>query len=233
LVFSAIMVAGLVAVPAQAQDRRDRGDWNQNRRDTRRSDKAERKAAKRAQQDYNGDGVIDRGNRQSYSRDRNYTSTRNRTVRPRSNSRAYDYRDYRNSPVDPYASYPPNYRRNPSYNAYGNNGYYGGGYGGYQNYDRRYYDNREGDEDREEVARRAAQQGYYEGFQRGQYDRSIGANQPKPTGHGAYQFGFSGWNPEWGSAQTYQQYYRQYFVQGYQDGFGRRSMNSRYSRRWW
>lgn len=188
------MVAGLIAVPAQAQGNRDRADWGKNRSTVRKSDKAQRKAAKQAQQDYNGDGVIDRSKRQSYGRDRNYTSTRNRTVRPRSGS---GYNDYRNSRVDPYANY-PNYRRNPyNNNGYsGNNGYYGGyngGYnGGYQNYDRRYYDNREGDEDREEVARRASQQGYYEGFQRGQYDRQIGARQPKPQGHGAYQFGYSG-----------------------------------------
>jgi hypothetical protein len=139
-------------------------------------------------------------------------------ARNRSYDRARIY-DYRNRGGDPYANY-PSYRQNP----YGNNGV---------EYNGRYYDNREGDLDRDEVARRAAQQGYYEGFQRGQYDLRIGANRPKPTGHGAYQFGLSGWNPEWGSALTYQQYYRQYFMQGYQDGFGRRSMNRRYSRRWW
>jgi hypothetical protein len=214
-----VLLAGVAVAPAQAQARIDRDEW-------RRSDRAERKARKRAQKDYNRDGVIDRSERQSnrYYRDRNYTGTRNRTQ-----PRVYDYR---NSPYDPYYNN-PNYRRNP-YNPYGN---YGGNYGyygnGYPQTDSRYYDNREGDEDREEVARRAAQQGYYEGYQRGQYDRQSGARQPKPTGHGAYQFGFSGWNPDWGSAQTYQQYYRQYFIQGYNDGFGRRNMNSRYSRRWW
>src|SRR5438105_3600530 len=73
--------------------------------------------------------------------------------------------------------------------------------------------------------------GYCDGFERGQYDRSIRAHQPNPQGHGAYQFALDGWNPEWGSAQTYQEYYRQYFIQGYADGYGRRAFNERYRRR--
>jgi len=145
-------------------------------------------------------------------------------------SRSRDYNrsgisDYRNSPVDPYANY-PSYRRNPNRN---NDRYSGNG----ALYNGRYYDDREGDLDREEVARRAAQQGYYDGFYRGQYDLRQGVRRGNPQGHGAYQFALNGWNPEWGSAQTFQQYYRQYFLQGYQDGFGRRQMNRRYSRRWW
>ena len=145
-------------------------------------------------------------------------------------SRSRDYNrsrvyDDRNSRVDPYAN-SPSYRRNPNRN---NDRYSGNG----ALYNGRYYDDREGDLDREEVARRAAQQGYYDGFYRGQHDQRQRVRRGNPQGHGAYQFALNGWNPEWGSAQTFQQYYRQYFLQGYQDGFGRRQMNRQYSRRWW
>jgi hypothetical protein len=98
------------------------------------------------------------------------------------------------------------------------------GYGG-----GRYYDNREGDRDREDVARSAAENGYRAGFERGQYDASR-RNRPNPQGHGAFQYGFDGFDPEWGSASTYQQYYRQYFVQGYNDGYQRRAFNRNYRR---
>jgi hypothetical protein len=117
---------------------------------------------------------------------------------------------------------------------YNNGGYYGNNNPyGYGNYGGGYYSNEEGDIDREEVARRAAQQGYYDGYQRGVYDRSSGSRRPNPMGHGAYQHGFNGFNPEWGSAQTYRQYYQQYFLQGHQAGFGQRQMDRRYQRRWW
>jgi hypothetical protein len=124
------------------------------------------------------------------------------------NTRVYDYR---NSPYDPYYNYP----------SYGNYGSYGNPYG---------YANRRGDLNQQEVAERAAQNGYYAGFQRGQYDAQQRA-RANPQGHGAYQFGFDGFDPEWGSAATYQQYYRQYFIQGYNDAFGRRTFNQRYYRR--
>lgn len=116
---------------------------------------------------------------------------------------------------------------------YDNGGYYGGGYGNQAPYDPRYRSDREGDEDREEVARRAAQQGYYDGYQRGQYDRSSGSRRPNPTGHGAYQYGYNGFDPDWGSGLTYRRYYQQYFVQGYNAGFGQRSFDRRHQRRWW
>jgi hypothetical protein len=115
-------------------------------------------------------------------------------------------RDYDRGRVDRY----PSANRYPAY---------GGGYGSGG-----YYDNREGDKDRDDVARIAAQNGYNSGFQRGQYDAQQ-RNRPNPQGHGAYQFGYDGFDRSWGSASTYQQYYRQYFVQGYQDGYNRRSFN--------
>ena len=93
------------------------------------------------------------------------------------------------------------------------------------------YDNREGDIDRDEVAQRAAQNGYSAGFERGQYDMQQRA-RANPQGHGAYQHGMDGFDPEWGSAATYQQTYRQYFVQGYNDAFGRRQFDRRYNRRY-
>jgi len=131
------------------------------------------------------------------------------------NSRVYDYR---NSPVDPYSSY-PSYGRNPYDN--GNNGSYNGP-----------VDNRRGNMDADDVARRAAQNGYTAGFERGQYDaqRDKGRPNPNPQGHGAYQFGLDGWSQEWGSGATYQQYYRSYFIQGYQDAYQQRSRNFNWRR---
>jgi len=73
------------------------------------------------------------------------------------------------------------------------------------------------------LAQRAAQQGFEDGFVRGQYDRSIGVRRPNPQGHGAYEHALNGWNPEWGGASTFQQYYRSYFLQGYQQGYGGRA----------
>jgi len=105
---------------------------------------------------------------------------------------------------------------------YGNGGgYYGGGYG---------YDNGRGDLSQQEVAQRGAQSGYYAGLQRGQYD-AYQRNSPNPQGHGAYQFGFDGYDREWGSASTYQQSYRSAFVRGYQEGYGRRGGYGSYGRR--
>jgi len=175
------------------------------------------------------------------------------------NGRVYDYR---NTPVDPYANY-PQYRRNPyttnngyynypstgTYNypsntygygypsntyGYPNSGSYGAPYG-YSSYpnDSRYYSDRRGDLDRNEVARRGAQIGYQDGYQRGQYDRAQGVRRPNPQGHGAYQNAFNGFNPEWGYALTFQQTYRQYFLQGYNSGYGRGSYDRRYNNRWW
>lgn len=101
---------------------------------------------------------------------------------------------------------------NGGYYGGNNGGYYGGGYG---------YDNSRGDLSPQEVAQRASQSGYYAGVQRGQFDAQQ-RNQPNPQGHGAYQFGYDGYDREWGSASTYQQAYRSSFVRGYQEGYGRR-----------
>src|SRR6185369_8082268 len=146
---------------------------------------------------------------------------RNGAYYDRNGNRVYDYRG---GNVDPYTAYPQYRRNNGAY--YGNGGYYGGNsgyyggsnsgyyggnsgsYNGYPNAG--YYNNGRGNEDRDDVARRAAQNGYNAGFQRGQYD-AYNRNRPVPTGHGAYQFGYDGFDPSWGWASTYQQAYRQYF----------------------
>jgi hypothetical protein len=130
--------------------------------------------------------------------------------------------------------------RYPNYYYYGDSQYgdgrYGQGrygqvpYGQYPGYSGRpTYDDREGNKDREDVAREAAQNGYNAGFERGQYDASR-RNKANPQGHGAYQYGLDGFNPEWGSASIYQQYYRAYFIQGYNDGHGRRNKAYTYRR---
>ncbi len=101
-------------------------------------------------------------------------------------------------------------------------------YQGYYGNQRGYYtDDRDGNRDRDDVARDAARNGYSAGFERGQYDAQR-RNRPNPQGHGAYQFGYDGFDPDWGWASTYQQSYRQYFVQGYQDAYNRRSFNRNY-----
>lgn len=138
-----------------------------------------------------------------YSRQRNRNYDRARVW----NNQVYDYR---NSPYDPYYNYP----------SYGN--YSGGGVP--------YYNNERGDESPQEVAQRGAQNGYYAGFQRGAYDAQQ-RNRANPQGHGAYQFGFDGFDPEWGSAAVYQSNYRNGFLQGYQDGYNRRTYNRRFNRR--
>jgi hypothetical protein len=120
------------------------------------------------------------------------------------------------------------YGNNGSYNGgnggyYGNNGGYNGNNGGYYGNNGGYngYSNDRGDLSPQEVAQRAGQTGYYAGYQRGQYDAQQ-RNQSNPQGHGAFQFGYDGYDREWGSAQTYQQSYRSAFVRGYQDGYARR-----------
>ncbi len=106
---------------------------------------------------------------------------------------------------------------------YGNSGGYYGGNGGYYGNSGNYgYSNGRGDLSQQEVAQRAGQNGYYAGYQRGAYDAQQ-RNRSNPQGHGAYQFGFDGYDREWGSAQTYQQAYRRAFVSGYHDGFARRA----------
>jgi hypothetical protein len=72
------------------------------------------------------------------------------------------------------------------------------------------------------LAERAANQGFEDGFLRGQYDRNIGVRRPNPRGHGAYEHALNGWDPEWGGASTFQSYYRTYFEQGYRQGYGGR-----------
>ena len=236
----AVFTAVISVAPASAQVRVD-------------STKAERKAEKRAArlgrpqaQDQrtvivdNGT-VIDRSrvrvDPRAHRTDSNKRYTyRNGAYYDQNGARVYDYR---NSRVDPYAQY-PQYRRNNNYsygypssgysNTYPNYGYSNGYpssgyYGGYPNYGA--YNNGKGDRDRDDVARDAARNGYNAGFQRGQFDAAQ-RNRPVPQGHGAYTFGYDGFDPSWGWASTYQQTYRQYFLRGYQDGFNRRGFNGRY-----
>jgi hypothetical protein len=251
-VLAAALLATMAAPSTALADNGKHLGWQKNGKA---AEKQRRKAERQAQK--SGRVVVVDGNdrnnrtidRSSVRRDQN-----NKVYRDRNGNTVYDYR---NSRVDPYAQY-PQYRRNPYNSRYPNNGYYntypnynggyygnnypysnsggyygnnypysnsGGYYGGYPN-----YSNREGDIDRSEVAQRAAQNGYYAGFERGQYDAQRG-NRPNPQGHGAFQHGFDGFNPEWGSASTYQQSYRSSFVQGYNDGYSRRGYSNRFPRR--
>jgi hypothetical protein len=213
-----VLLAGLT--PAFADNGKHKG-WYKNGKA---AEKTARKSERAARLNNGGVVVGDsvRDNR-GVVIDRSQTRAKRgaRTYRDNTGNRVYDYRGSR---VDPYASY-PQYRRQGSYPYYGNGNqpYYGNG-------SQPYYDNREGDIDREDVAEKAARNGYYAGFQRGQYDASRRDN-PNPYGHGAYQYGFDGFDPDWGSASTYQQYYRQYFIQGYQDAYGQRGYNRQYNRR--
>ena len=107
-----------------------------------------------------------------------------------------------------------------------NSGYNDGGYyenGGYTGP----IDDRRGNKSPRDVVRVAQQNGYRDGAQRGQYDRQQGVRRPNPRGHGAYQYALNGWDPEWGSGRTFQQYYRQTFLQGYQEGYGQRTQYRR------
>lgn len=251
LALVALAVVGTSMAPAAfAQDNGRHIGWDRNGKAAQKANKQARKANRKAQKANAqvivvdpDDRAIDRSRRRTSTRRDDRYYSRNRTT---NGARVYDYR---NTPYDPYTPY-PQYRQNP-YNRsnggyyggnggyYGNNGGYYGNNGGYYgnnpygyNYPA-YNDNREGDIDRDEVARRAQQSGYYAGFERGAYDAQR-RNRANPQGHGAYQHGFDGYNPEWGSASTYQQYYRSSFVAGYQDGYGRRSYSNRYPRnRWW
>lgn len=224
------LVAILVSVaPASAQARVDNGRWDKNR-------KAEQKAARKAarlgagpQQRVivgdNGGVVIDRSRNRRSATAKRWNPGSGYTYR---NGYYYDrsgacYDTYGNRVNNNYGTY-PQYRNNQSYSGYGYNPYnnYGNGNGyGYGSSNYPYYSNREGDKDRDDVARAAAQNGYNAGFQRGQYDAAR-RNAANPYGHGAYQFGYDGFDPSWGSASTYQQNYRQYFIQGYNDAYGQR-----------
>jgi hypothetical protein len=191
--------------------------------------KAERKAARLNQQQAQRSAVVENNGVIDRSRVHSDGSDRRSTVHRNANGNGYYYDrygnrvyDYRNNRVDPFYNY-PQYRRNNGYYGSYPNGYYG-------NSNPYYYDNREGSRDRGDVSRSAAQTGYYEGFQRGQYDAQQ-RNRPNPYGHGAYQFGYDGFDPSWGSASTYQQTYRQYFIQGYNDGYSQRGYTSRYPQR--
>lgn len=127
--------------------------------------------------------------------------------RGRVNVQVYDYRDYQ---YDPYYTRPGWY----------NSGRYS-----------EYYSNERGDLEPHEVAERAAQNGYYAGYQRGVYDAQR-RNKANPRGHGAWQFALDGFDPEWGSASTYRSSYRDWFVRGYNDGYGRRAYDQNYRRRY-
>lgn len=259
---AAVLVAGVSGASAYAQDRqydqnRDEqyGDRQQNDRYGRPMSAAEARkvAAINGYAEGYEHGGHDRQGRASFNYkngdayregsggyDRNFGSERNYqnmfrqgyskgysdAYYGRQRNRSYNTRDrgYGQRGGDERYSGRPGSGRDPN----GNRGYDNGTYDNGQ-----YRDDREGDLDRQEVARRATQQGYTDGFERGQYDLRIGARQPKPQGHGAYETALNGWDPKWGSAQTFQQSYRQHFIQGYEDGFGRRQRNSQYSRRGW
>lgn len=118
--------------------------------------------------------------------------------------------DDRNYPYDPYYTRP----------GWTNSGRYS-----------EYYSNERGDLEPREVAERAAQNGYYAGYQRGLYDAQR-RNRPNPQGHGAWQFALDGFDPEWGSASTYRAAYRDAFVRGYDDAFGRREFDQTHRRRY-
>jgi hypothetical protein len=79
-----------------------------------------------------------------------------------------------------------------------------------------------------DFTQRSTQQGYYDGFYRGQYDRGQGIKRPNPQGHGAYEFALNGWTEEMGNQGAFQQAYRQYFLEGYQDGYGNRAFRQNY-----
>jgi len=83
-----------------------------------------------------------------------------------------------------------------------------------------------------DFSQRATQQGYYDGFYRGQYDRQNRVKRPNPQGHGAYEFALNGWEEDWGNQSAYQQAYRQYFLEGYQDGYGNRAFRQNYRPRY-
>jgi len=232
---SAALVTGFGA-PANAQGWHDRdrdhdsnSDWNLNGRDVRQV------GTVNGYSDGFEHGLMDRRNRQRFD----YQHTDDyRSANSGFNSSWGNYRDYqvsyrqgygqgysdafygraRNQTYDRDRARP---RGTNPYDAYSNSP-------GYTSPSS--YDDREGDRDRGDVARTAAQNGYTAGFERGQYDAQQ-RNRPNPQGHGAYQFGFDGFDASWGSASTYQSNYRQYFVQGYNDGFNRRAQDSRYFRR--
>mgnify|MGYP000929596482 CR=1 FL=1 len=249
-----VLLSALVAgsVSASAQARVDNGrhlGWNKNGKA---ADKAERKAERQAARDAQrpttvivtpNSQVVDRsrtrssankypyyGNNGSY-RNNGYYGNNNRygwtgpivfdantgRIYRQNNGSRCEYPNYNGS---------YGYYNGASYNNYGYNPYgYNSANYGYGNY--AYYNNGRGDLSPNEVAERASRSGYYAGFQRGAYDGSRGF-RPNPQGHGAFQFGYDGFDPEWGSAQTYQQTYRQYFIQGYNDGFSRNRYNDRY-----
>lgn len=136
-------------------------------------------------------------------------------------------RDYQNSYRGAYSrGYSDGYYGRARNRSYGRDRLpYYGGYPGYGNYP--YYDNGRGDLSRDEVARRAAENGYRMGFQWGQND-AVRRNRPNPQGHGAYQHGLDGYARDWGWASVYQQTYRSYFLRGYNDGYNRRAYNRYY-----
>ena len=230
--------ATLVSIaPANAQVRVDNGNhygWYKN--GTAAQKEAKRAARLGGQQQQQRGVVVDNGtvidrSRVARTGTQRGTTYRNGNYYDQYGNRVYDYRNRR---VDPYSSYPQYRRQQYGYNnyPYGNSGYNNYGYSnnpyGYSNAP--YYDNREGDLNRNEVAQRASQNGYYAGYQRGAYDAQQ-RNRPNPQGHGAYQYGFDGFDPSWGSASTYQQYYRQSFIHGYQDGYGQRGYTRESPRR--
>jgi len=228
---AAVMLSALVvAAPATAlADNGKHLGWYKNgkaeEKAQRKADKAARVSGRQVVVVNPNSGAIDRSRiRTTRPSNRNYGNTGNYRYPNTVNNRyptdgwngpiVYDYRTnqiYRQR-YGSRASY-PNYGYNPY--GYGNSGYGNSGYGNYG-----YYNNGRGSLSSGDVAERARRSGYYAGVQRGQYDAAQG-NRPNPQGHGAFQFGFDGFDPDWGSASVYQQSYRQAFIQGYNEGFSR------------
>jgi hypothetical protein len=224
---AAFVVIGSTAAPAQAQwgQDNDYGRYGDHDRGNGRVD-AQRMALVNGYAAGYEHGIQDRRNRESYDYDHATEYRRGSNGYERGYGNERDYQSwFRQGYAKGYSDGYYGRSRNRGYERGRNTNGYPYGNGGY-------YDNGRGDMSQQEVAQRAAQSGYRAGFERGQYDARQGVRRANPQGHGAYQYGFDGFDPDWGSASTYQRYYRQYLLQGYQDGFNRRTYSSRYDRRW-
>ena len=107
----------------------------------------------------------------------------------------------------------PNYRGRNNGGYYGNNGYYGNGYGN--------------------GAQVAQQYGYNDGVREGANDRASGHSY-RPTNDTGYRLATNGYQGQFGSRDQYKQWYRQAYEQGYQQGYnggGRRGYGYGYPQR--
>lgn len=229
-VLAAALIAGIGITPAQAattiqigfRDNHSNGRFN-------RSDIL-RFAAANGYADGFERGLQDRRDRRRYNyRDQRYDRGLDGFDR-RWSSNQRDYQQaYRKGFVKGYQDAFNGRNRDRAYYRDRDRWYRNGQYQYDDYYQNTYYNNERGDLSPNEVAERAARSGYQAGFERGQYDARQ-RNRANPQGHGAFQFGFDGFDPEWGSAATYQQYYRAYFIRGYEDGYNRRSNSWRFNR---